>query len=72
MHDLVERALAAMEDVRKVKNQLTGARTNIDRAYDIVEDLANRVRAHLADVDALVLGPPDESAAPPRDDQLEL
>ncbi len=72
VHDLVERALAAMEDVRKVKNQLTGARTNIDRAYDIVEDLANRVRGHLEDVDALVLGPPDESAAPPRDDQLEL
>ena len=72
VHDLVERALAAMEDVRKVKNQLTGARTNIDRAYDIVDDLANRVRAHLADVDALVLGPPDESDVPPRDDQLEL
>ena len=37
VHDLVERALAAMEDVRKVKNQLTGARTNIDRAYGLVE-----------------------------------
>ena len=55
VHDVVERAVAAMEDVRKVKSQLTGAKTDIDRAYELVEELAARVRGHLAEVDALVL-----------------
>jgi len=49
-----ERALAAMEDVRRIKVQLTGARTQIDRAGDIVEAMAVRVRAHLAEIDALL------------------
>jgi hypothetical protein len=44
-----------MEDVRKVKSQLTGAKTGIDTAYKIVEEIAARVRGHLAEVDALVL-----------------
>ncbi len=71
VHDLVERALAAMEDVRRVKSQLSGAKTNIDRAYEVVEQMAARVRGHLAEVDLLVLG--EEEAAPdPRDDQMEL
>jgi hypothetical protein len=55
VHDLVERAVASMEDVRKVKSQLTGAKTGIDTAYKIVEEIAARVRGHLAEVDALVL-----------------
>jgi hypothetical protein len=71
VHDLVERALAAMEDVRKVKSQLTGAKTNIDNAYKHVEEMALRVRAHLAEVDLLVLGEQAREAAA-RDDQLEL
>ncbi|HEU0024992.1 MAG TPA: hypothetical protein VFQ12_10190, partial [Thermoleophilaceae bacterium] len=86
VHDLVERALHAMEDVRKVKSQLTGAKSGIDRAYEVVEEMAARVRAHLAEVDALVLAGsdaepdepcavPDETAqdvAAPDDDQLKL
>lgn len=71
VHDLVERALAAMEDVRRVKSQLTGAKTNIDNAYRVVEDMAARVRGHLEDVDAIVLGPPGP-VGPIVDDQLEL
>ncbi|MGH2846943.1 MAG: hypothetical protein ACRDL0_13145 [Thermoleophilaceae bacterium] len=70
VHDLVERALAAMEDVRKVKSQLTGAKTSIDRAAEYVETMAGRVRGHLAEVDLLVLG--EEAAARPPDDQMEL
>jgi len=71
VHDLVERALAAMEDVRRVKSQLSGAKTNIDRAYEVVEQMATRVRGHLAEVDLLVLG--DQEPAPdPSDDQMEL
>ena len=55
VHDVVERALHAMDDVRKVKSQLTGAKTGIDRAYEVVEEMAARVRGRLAEVDALVL-----------------
>jgi len=72
VHDLVERALNAMDDVRKVKSQLTGAKTNIDSAYRLVEEIADRVRVHLGEVDALVLSGGDSEAAPPPDDQLEL
>ena len=53
IRDSVERALQEMEDVRKVKSQLTGAKTNIDNAYGIVEAIAERVRAHLAEIEAL-------------------
>jgi hypothetical protein len=50
----VARALAAMEDVRKVKSQLTSAETGISNAKEIVEEMAARVRAELAEVDALL------------------
>jgi hypothetical protein len=54
VRDTVERAVTAMEDVRKVKSQLTGAKTSIDNAYDVLEAMAERVRGHLAEVDALL------------------
>ena len=50
----VARALAAMDDVRKVKSQLTSAETGIASAREIVEEMAARVRAELAEVDALL------------------
>jgi hypothetical protein len=71
VHDVVERAVNAMEDVRRVKSQLTGAKTNIDRAYELVDELAARVRGHLAEVDVLVRGDAEGPAAV-RDDQMEL
>jgi hypothetical protein len=55
IRETCERAVAAMEDVRKIKLQLTGARTQIDKAGDIVDAMTARVRGHLAEVDALVL-----------------
>ncbi len=65
-----------MDDVRKVKSQLTGAKTGIDKAYEVVEEMAARVRGRLAEVDALVLAGSsgDEAVTPPAedDDQLEL
>jgi hypothetical protein len=68
----VERALAALADERRVKQQLTGAKTGIDRAYELVESMAGRVRGHLEEIDGLVR-PADEAAAEPvDDDQLEL
>ena len=34
LRDAIERALAALAEERKVKVQLTGAKTSIDKAYD--------------------------------------
>jgi hypothetical protein len=50
----VERALAAMDDVRRIKSQLTSAAGGIEAARKILEDMAERVRNHLVQVDALV------------------
>jgi DNA-binding TFAR19-related protein (PDSD5 family) len=78
LRDTVERALGALAEERKVKHQLTGAKTSIDKAYDMVEAMAGRVRAHLQEIDILVR-PAEEGAAaaaaalrPVDDDQLAL
>ncbi len=49
-----ERAVAALEEVRRIKVQLTGARTQIDKAGEIVDAMTGRVRRHLTEIDALV------------------
>ena len=67
VRDTVERALNAMEMVRAVKNQLTGAKTSIDRARDVIDTMAEQVREHLRNVDRLVLeGSPDADDGEPR------
>ena len=61
----VERALAAMDDVRRIKTQLTGATNGIESARRILDEMADRVRAHLEQVDALVVaGSGDDAVAP--------
>lgn len=50
----VERALGAMEDVRRIKLHLTNAAGGIDEARKALEGMAERVRAHLAQIDALL------------------
>jgi len=62
LRDTVERALAALAEERKVKQQLTGAKSSIDKAYDLVESMAGRVRGHLQEIDMLVR-PAEEGAA---------
>ena len=52
--DTVERALAALDDVRRIRQQLTGAKTQIDKASEIVGAMSDRVRAHLDEIAALV------------------
>jgi hypothetical protein len=52
----VERATGAMEDVRRVKLHLTNADRGIDDARKALEGMAERVRAHLAKIDALLAG----------------
>ncbi|MGI8781396.1 MAG: hypothetical protein ACR2L8_14755 [Solirubrobacteraceae bacterium] len=51
----VERALAAMDDVRRIKTQLTAAAGGIESARKILDEMAERVRGHLTQVDALVV-----------------
>ena len=50
----VERATVAMEDVRRIKSQLTSAVHQIEDVRKIVEQMADRVRGHLGQIDALV------------------
>jgi hypothetical protein len=59
----VERATVAMEDVRRIKSQLTGAAGQIDEAYKTVGAMADRVRGHLAQIDALVAAAADDDDA---------
>ena len=70
VHDAAERALAALAEERKVKQQLTAAKTNIDKAYDGVDGMTTRVRGLLEEIDALVR--PAGEGEPVADDQLEL
>jgi hypothetical protein len=72
VHDTVERALAALEDVRRVKSTLSGATTQIEKARAIVDEMASRVRAHLSDIDGLVASPGDDDPALPTVVQQEL
>ncbi len=50
----VERAVGAMEDVRRVKLHLTNAASGIEEARRVVEAMAERVRSHLAQIEALL------------------
>jgi len=72
LRNTIERALAALADERRVKQQLTGAKGNIERAYGLVVTMATRVRCLLEEIDALVRPADEEPAEPVDDDQLEL
>jgi hypothetical protein len=50
----VERALGAMDEVRRIKLHLTNAAGGIEQARAVLEGMAERVRAHLAQISALV------------------
>ena len=52
LRDAIERALTAMEDVRKVKLNLTGATKNIDDARTVLDAMSSRVRELLDDMNA--------------------
>jgi hypothetical protein len=72
VRDTVERAVAALSEERKIKQQLTGAKTGIDKAYELIEAMGARVRALLGEIDMLVRACGEEPPAPPVDPQLEL
>jgi hypothetical protein len=50
----VELARRAVEDVRRIKQQLTGATTAIGGARDVLDEMAATVRARLDEIDAAV------------------
>jgi len=56
----VERAQGAMEDVRRIKSQLTNATTGIEEARRIVDVMATNVRGHLTAIERLLA----EASAP--------
>jgi hypothetical protein len=75
VRDSIERALNAMETVRAIKSQLTGAKTNIDRSRDLIDTMADQVREHLKNIDELMLeagAEETERQAPARDPQESL
>src|SRR3954468_10520343 len=72
VRDTVQRALNAMDEVRRIKNTLTGAQTSIQKGKDLVDAMAGRVRANLDDIDALVVTEAGEAPPPPTDEQDEL
>ena len=63
VHAVVERALASLEETRKVKTQLTGAVSNIERARTIIEAMESQVRRQLGELDELVSPEATEPAA---------
>jgi hypothetical protein len=58
----VSRGLAALDDVRKVKLQLTTAEGGIENAREILEVMAERARTEFAQIDALAAGGGDAQA----------
>jgi hypothetical protein len=50
----VERALGAMEDVRRIKLHLTNAGNGIEEARRVLDGMAEHVRGHLAQIETLL------------------
>ncbi|MDQ4040333.1 MAG: DUF2130 domain-containing protein [Actinomycetota bacterium] len=58
--ETVERALGALEEVRSIKQKLTGATTGIEAARELLDALAESVRGHLQRIDALLAAGTDD------------
>ena len=60
----VARAVTAMDDVRKIKSQLTHAQKGIGGAKDLLDAVEARVRAELDQVDAALAAANDQAELP--------
>ena len=60
----VARAVAAMDDVRKIKSQLTSAQNGIGGAKELLDVVEARVRAELDQVDAALAAANDQAELP--------
>ena len=56
----VERALGALEDCRRIRQQLTHATNGVDSARQVLGTMEQRVKAHLEQVELLLAGGEDE------------
>jgi hypothetical protein len=65
IREAIERATGAMSDVLRVKQQLTGAKTSIDKGGDILEAMATAVRAQLTQVELLLAAAGEDVPEPP-------
>jgi hypothetical protein len=54
VRDAVERAVGLMEEVRRIKQNLTASKTSIDKAGEIVQSMADGVRGQLAEISGLI------------------
>jgi hypothetical protein len=63
----VERAVGAMEDVRRVKQQLTHATSGIEQARAILDAMAVGVRSHLTEIASLLDAAAEAEAAAAED-----
>jgi hypothetical protein len=61
--ETVERALGAMDEVRSIRQKLTGATTSIAAADALLGTMADTVRAHLTRIDELLAAVPPPSPA---------
>ena len=62
VRETAERALLAMGDVQRVKQQLTAATTSIGNAEDVIDAMAGKVRELLGRIDALTSAAPAAAA----------
>jgi uncharacterized protein DUF2130 len=60
----VARAVTAMDDVRKIKSQLTQAQNGIGGAKELLEAVEGRVRAELDQIDAALATADDQAELP--------
>jgi hypothetical protein len=65
IREAIERATGAMGDVLRVKQQLTGAKTSIQRGADILDAMATAVRAQLTHVELLLAAAEGDAEAAP-------
>ena len=68
IRDVVDRAMAVVDDTRKIKLQLTGSKKGIEGAYEMLEQMESRVRAYLRDIEELAsadIGAADAEAPAP-------
>jgi hypothetical protein len=56
----VERALGALEDCRRIRQQLTHANNGVEAAREILGAMEHRLKAHLEQVELLLAGADEE------------
>jgi uncharacterized protein DUF2130 len=60
LRDTIEKTLGTMDETRRIKQQLTGAKTSIDSARSILEAMETQVRTRLAEMGDLLVAEPEQ------------